>query len=196
MKHGKYSVSLMVVLVMALALIGCAKPPEAEKSAADAAKNAAIAAGAETYAATDLDAAKKILDGAEAQMKEKNYKEAKQAYLDAKAAFERAAAAVAAGKQAAAAEATAAVTALEQAWVNLEAAAKPVEKKLKEKKDLWSADVAAFTEGLTKVKEGIAADPAGAKAKIAELQAIIDKWDAAFKELAAAAPAKPAAKKK
>ncbi|HQN26189.1 MAG TPA: hypothetical protein PKX61_07180, partial [Syntrophales bacterium] len=63
MNHFKYFSSLVVVLVLALALAGCAKPPEAEKSAADAAMNAAVAAGA------DLDAARKILDGAEAQMK-------------------------------------------------------------------------------------------------------------------------------
>ncbi|MCK9232732.1 MAG: DUF4398 domain-containing protein [Syntrophales bacterium] len=195
MNHFKYFSSLVVVLVLALAFAGCAKPPEAEKSAADAAMNAAVAAGAETYAAADLDAARKILDGAEAQMKEKNYKEAKQAYLDAKAAFERATAAVAAGKQAAADEANAAVTALDEAWANLETTAKTVERKLKDQKDLWTADIATFTESLKTVKEGIATDPAGAKAKIAELQSIVDKWDAAFKELAAAAPLKPAQKK-
>jgi hypothetical protein len=32
----------------------------------------------------------------------------------------------------------------------------------------------------------IAADPAGVKAKAGELKTIIDKWDATFKELAAA----------
>jgi len=41
----------------------------------------------------------------------------------------------------------------------------------------------------------IAADPSGAKTKGGELKAIIDKWDAIFKELAAA-PAKPVAVKK
>jgi hypothetical protein len=41
----------------------------------------------------------------------------------------------------------------------------------------------------------IAADPTGAKAKAGELKAILDKWDATFKELAAA-PAKTEAPKK
>ena len=102
---------------------------------------------------------------------------------------------MAAGKQAAADEANAAVTALDEAWANLETTAKTVERKLKDQKDLWTADIATFTESLKTVKEGIATDPAGAKAKIAELQSIVDKWDAAFKELAAAAPLKPAQKK-
>jgi len=44
-------------------------------------------------------------------------------------------------------------------------------------------------------KEMIAADPLGAKTKTGELKAVIDKWDAAFKEMAAA-PVKPEPKKK
>jgi len=87
MKYFKYSVSLMVILILSLVFIGCAKPPDAEKSAANAAMTAAGAAGADKYAAADLGAAKKIWDAAEAQMKDKKYNEAKQAYIDAKAAL-------------------------------------------------------------------------------------------------------------
>jgi hypothetical protein len=199
----KYSVSLIVILALALVFTGCAKPPEAEKSAANAAMTAAVTAGADKYAAANLAAAKKVWDSAEAQMKEKNYKEAKQAYVDAKAAFEKATAAVAAGKQAAAAQANAAVAALEEAWMKLDATAKTLEKKMKDKKEAWTADVTAFPERAKAVKDAIAADPAGAKAKIDELKAIVDKWDAAFKELAAAPEPetpkkgiKPAMKKK
>jgi hypothetical protein len=195
MKCFKYSVSLMVVLALALMFIGCAKPPEAEKAAANAAMTAAVAAGADKYAAADLGAAKKIWDAAEAQMKEKKYNEAKQAYVEAKAALEKATAAVAAGKQAAAAEANTAVAALEEAWLKLDATAKTVEKKMKDQKAAWVADAAAFPETLKATKGLIATDPLGAKAKIAELKAVVDKWDAAFKELAAA-PVKPEAPQK
>ena len=203
MKYLKYSVSLMILLAFTLMFIGCAKPPEAEKAAAAAAANAAITAGADKYAAADLQAAQKVFEGAEAQMKEKKYKEAQKAYVDAKAAFEKAATAVVAGKQAAAAQANAAVAALEESWMKLDVTAKALEKKMLEKKDAWIADVAAFP-GLAKAaKDAIAVDPVGAKVKIAELKAVVDKWDAAFKALSAppetAAPqpaAPPAVKKK
>lgn len=194
MKCFKYSVSLIVILALALMFIGCTKPPDAEKSAAKGAMDAAVTAGADKYAAPALDAAKKTWDAAEAQMKEKKYKEAQQAYVDAKAAFEKAGAAVEAGKKAAAAEATASVAALEEAWKNLEAAAKGVEKKMKDKKDLWAADAKTFTDSLALAKVKIPTDPAGVKVKAAELKTLIDKWEAAFKELAAAPEPKPAKK--
>ncbi len=202
MKCFKYSVSLMVVLLWALTFIGCAKPPEAEKAAANAAMTSAITAGADKYATADLSAAKKILDSAEAQMKEKKYEEAKKAYVDARAAFDKATGAVAAGKQAAINDANASLAALEDAWLKLGETAKTLEKKMKDKKDAWIADSTAFPENVKKIKETIIADPLGTKAKIAELKAVVDKWDAAFKELAAAPPeppqkaVKPAAKKK
>ncbi|MEN6489675.1 MAG: hypothetical protein ABFD66_12505 [Smithella sp.] len=203
MKYFKYSLPLMVVLAFTLMFIGCAKPPEAEKAAAAAAVNAALTAGADKYAAADLEAAQKIMEGAEALMKDKKYKEAKQAYVDAKAAFEKATAAVAAGKQAAASQANSAVAALEEAWLKLDATAKTMEKKMQDRKDAWIADVAVFPERVKAAKDAIAVDPVGAKTKIDELKAIVDKWDATFKELAAApepaAPQKaikPAAKKK
>lgn len=196
MKHFKYSVSLMMVLALALVFIGCAKPPEAEQKDAKAAMDAAVTAGADKYAAADLDAAKKVWDSAEAQVKDKKYKEAKQGYVDAKAAFEKAAAGVAAGKKAATDEATAAVTAVEEAWKGLETAAKAVEKKMKDQKDAWAADAKAFGDNLKAAKEMIAAEPTIAKTKAGELKGVIEKWEAAFKELAAAPTAKPEEKKK
>lgn len=195
MKHLKYSLSLIVFLALALVVIGCAKPPEAEKSAAKAAMDAAVSAGADKYAAADLDAAKKLWDTAETKMTEKEYKEAKQVYIDAKAAFEKAAGAAEAGKKTLTDEANAAVAGLEEGWANLEGASQKVAKKMKDKKDMWDADVKAFAEGLKTTKDMIATDPSGAKTKGDELKAIIDKWDATFKELAAA-PAKPEAVKK
>ena len=195
MKHFKYSVSVMMVLALALVFIGCAKPPEAEQKAAQAAMDAAVAAGADKYAVADLEAAKKIWESAEAQVKDKKYKEAKQIYVDAKAAFEKAAAAVAAGKKAATDEANAAVAALEEGWKSIEDSVKKIEKKMKDQKEAWEADAKFFVDGLKASKEMIAADPLGAKTKAGELKAVIEKWDATFKEMAAA-PAKPEPKKK
>jgi len=195
MKHFKFSVSFMMVLALVFVFIGCSKPPEAEQKAAQTAMDAAVSAGADKYAAADLDAAKKVWAAAEAQVKEKKYKEAKQGYVDAKAAFEKAAGAVVAGKKAVADEATAALAAVEAAWKGTEEAAKKVEKKLKDKKEAWTADAKAFGENLKAAKEMIAADAAGAKAKVGELKGVIEKWEAAFKELAAP-PDKAEGKKK
>ena len=193
MKYCKYSVSLIVVLVLALVVSGCAKPPEAEQSAAKTAMDAAVSAGADKYAAADYEAAKKLWDTSEAQVTEKKYKEAKQGYIDAKTAFEAAAGAAEAGKKKALIdEVNAAVAGLEEGWKNLEGAAQTVAKKMKDKKDMWDADVKAFAEGLKAAKDMIATDPSGAKTKVDELKAMIDKWDATFKELAAT-PAKPEA---
>ena len=195
MKHFKYSVSVMMVLALALVFIGCAKPPEAEQNAAKTAMDAAVSAGADKYAVADLEAAKKLWESAETQVKDKKYKEAKQVYVDAKAAFEKAAAAVAAGKKAATDEANAAVAALEEGWKGIEESVKKIEKKMKDQKEAWEADAKSFVDGLKASKEMIAADPLGAKTKAGELKAVVEKWDATFKEMAAA-PAKPEPKKK
>ncbi len=182
MKHVKVSVWVVLALVMVLA--GCATPPEAEKEAAKKAMDAAVSAGADKYAAADLDAAKKIWDTSESQMKEKKYKEAKQSYIDAKAAFEKAAAGVEAGKKAVADEANAALTTLEEAWKNLEAKARKMKKRLKDKKDAWATDEKAISDELGKTKEMIATAPAEAKAKLDEMKPMIEKWENAFKEMA------------
>jgi hypothetical protein len=194
MKHVRWSVSLFVLFALTLAFIGCSKPPEAEKQAAKAAMDAALSAGADKYAIADLNAAKKIWDEAESQMKDKKYKEAKQSYIDAKVAFEKAAKAVEAGKKIAD-EARAAITTIEKAWENLEATAKKMERKMKDKKEAWIADAKTFTEGMAKAKEMIDGDPAGVKAKLDDLKTMVDKWENKFKEMAAA-PAKPEAPKK
>lgn len=195
MTHLKYSLSLIVFLALALVVIGCAKPPEAEKSAAKTAMDAAVSAGADMYAATDFKSAKSIWDDSGAQMNNKKYEEAKQGYVSAKAAFEKAVGAAAAGKKAMTDEANAAVAALEDGWKNLAAVAKGVEKKMKGKQNAWMADAQAFEDGLKATKDMIAADPIGAKKKAGELKFTLDKWDATFKELAAA-PAKPVAVKR
>ena len=192
MKHLKNSLSLIVFLALALVVIGCAKPPEAEKSAAKTAMDAAVSAGADKYATADFEAAKKLWNTAETKMTGKEYKEARQVYIDAKSALEKAAGAAKTGKKALTDEANAVVASLEEGWTNLEGAAEKVAKNMKDKKDMWDADIKAFAEGLKTTKDMIASDPSGAKTKAGELKAIIDKWDATFKEMTAA-PAKPEA---
>jgi len=189
MKRVKLFVFVFVVLALGMSFVSCSKPPEAEKEAAKKAMDAAIAAGADQYAPTDLEPAKKLWDNAETQMKEKKYKEAKQSYIDAKAAFEKAAAAVEKGKKAAVDQANAALNALEGEWKKLNGLAKKMEKKLKDKKNAWMTDAKTINEGLVKSKETIATAPIEAKTKLGELQALVDKWEATFKEMAAT-PAK------
>jgi len=195
MKYFKFAVSSIMVMALIMMFIGCAKPPEAEKSAAKTAMDAAVTAGADKYAAADFKTAKTNWDASEAQMNDKKYEEAKQGYISAKAAFEKAAGAATAGKKAVTDEANAAVTALEDGWKNLAAAAKGVEKKMKDKQEAWAADTKVFEDGLKATKDMIAGDPIGAKKKAGELKSIIDKWDATFKELAAI-PDKPVKKGK
>ena len=192
MKHVGLSISLCVVLALTLTFMGCAKPPEPEKQAAKSAMDAAISAGADKYATDSLDAARKIWDTAESQMKEKKYEEAKKTYIDATTAFKKAA--MEAEKKAAADQATAALAIVEGSWKNVEATAKKMGKKLKDK-EAWTTDAKAIREGLGKAKEMIAANPSQAKAKLDELKTIVDKWENTFKEMAAA-PAKPKTTKK
>ena len=198
MTYFKNSVSLIIIFALTLVFIGCTKPPEAEKSAAKAAMDTAVSSGADKYAAGDLDAAKKIWGGAESQMKEKNYKEAKQGYEAAKVAFDKAAGAAEGSKKVAVAEANAVVAGLEEDWKNVKTAAKKLTKKMKDKKqkDAWVADTKAFTDGLKAIKDKIANDPASAKENAGELKSIIEKWDTAFKKLAATHPKHKATKKK
>jgi hypothetical protein len=194
MECKKYLVSVTVVLALVFVFVGCAKPPDAEKSAVQAAMDAAIAAGADKYAGGDFDSAKGRWDTAESQMANKKYKEAKQSYIDAKATFERAAGNVQAGKDAIKAV-NAALPALKSGWKKIEATARKVGKKMADKQEDWAADQKAFTEGLEAVTDLLAKDPVRAKDKTDELKSIIDKWDADFKELATA-PAKTVTQKK
>jgi len=192
-----FKLSLFVLLAFALGMVlsSCSKPPEVEKEAAQKAMDAAVSDGAAQYASADLEAARKIWDTAESQVKEKKYKEAKQSYLDAKAAFEKAAAAVEAGKKVVADQANAALKTLEDKWKKLRVTATKMEKKLKAKKQAWTADAKAISEGLAKSKEMIASAPAEAKAKLDELKTMIDRWETTFREVAKS-PSKPKAKPK
>lgn len=195
MTDGRRYGLILVALALLLILGGCSQPPEAEKQVAKGAMDAAVSGGADKYAVANLDAAKKVWETAESQMTEKKYKEAKQSYIEAKAAFEKAGAAVEAGKKAASDEANSVLTSTEAAWKKLEAKANKMAIQMKNKKGAWIADSKAFTEGLAKAKEMITADPAGAKPKLDELKAMVDKWDSILEEMAAAPAKSPAAKK-
>jgi len=195
MRMFKLSLFVLVAFALGMVLSACSKPPEAEKEAARKAMDAAISAGADQYAPADLKAAKEVWDNAESQMTERKYKEAKQSYLDAKAAFEKAAAAVEAGKKVVADEANAALKALQDKWEKLRVTANKMEKQLKGKKQAWTADAKAISEGLAKSKEMIASAPSEAKAKLDELRTMIDRWGTTFREMAKS-PSKPKAKPK
>jgi len=191
----KYDRLSLIVLALLLIITGCAKPPDAERQAAMAAMDTAASAGADKYASSDLDAAKRIWDTAESQMKGKKYKEAKESYTGAKVTFEKATAAAEAGKKAAADEANAIMAAFEESWKNLKATAGKLGKKMKDKREAWTADATTISEGLAEAKEMIPADPPGAKGKLEELKAIVEKWENTFKTMAAT-PKKPEAVKK
>jgi len=179
---------LMMILAFAGTIAGCAKPPEAEKTAAKAAMDAAVSAEATRYARADFDGAMKLWDAAEAKTQEKKYGEAKQGYIDAKAGFEKAKAAVGAGKKAVVGEVNtdelkAALARLEDDWKNLQALAQKVEAKL-EKKKMWETDAKSFVQGLQAAKDLIATDPVSAKLKIDTLKPFIASYTTVFKQLA------------
>ena len=195
MKIGKVFGFIFGVFALLLVLGGCAQPPEAERQAAKGAMDAAVSGGADKYAVADLDAAKKVWETAESQMNEKKYKEAQQSYVEAKAAFEKAGGTVEAGKKAASDQANAVLASIDADWKKLGAKTKALAKKMKNKKGAWVADSQTFRKGLGKAKEMIAADPAGAKPKLDELKAMVDKWENILKKMAAAPAKSPATKK-
>jgi len=195
MKHFKHTVPFLFVLMLALIFIGCAKPPDAEKSAAQTALNAAKTAGADKYAPVEMEAGTMLLKASEEQLKAEKYDEAKVGYLAAKGAFDKAVKTATTAKQTLIAEVNATVAGLEEGWKALEANALAIEKKMTAQKEAWAADALLFTEGLQAAKGMIATDLAGAKAKAGELKAIIDKWNTTIQELAAA-PEKPVKKGK
>jgi hypothetical protein len=195
MKHLRYSVLCMFVMVLALVFIGCAKPPDAEKSAAQSALKAATAAGAEKYAAAPMEAGKILWEEAEKLLKAEQYDAAKAVYIAAKTAFDKAAKTAVTAKKTLTDEVTKTVAGLEEQWKGVEAAALAIEKKMKAQKEVWDADALLFAQELQATKGIIATDMEGAKVKAEELKAMIEKWDTTIKELEKA-PEKPMKKGK
>jgi len=193
MKLSPVRVVVPLLAVVSLLTFACASPPEAEKKAADAAVSAATAAGAEKYAPTEFSAMTAAVKKAESEMSSKAYKEAKARYEAVKDLAEKAATAAAAGKAAATADAEKQIADLEGRWKELQGQAEAAGKKLKaDQKTAWDTDAKGVTEALEAAKAAVAADTAAAKAKLASIPAVLDKWAADLAALAA--PAKDAKK--
>jgi len=193
-------VRVVVPLLAAVSLVtfACASPPEAEKKAADAAVSAATAAGADTYAPSEFSAMTAAVKKAESEMSSKAYKEAKASYEVVKDLAEKATKAAAAGKAAATAEAEKQIADLEGRWKELQGQAEAAAKKLKaDQKSVWETDAKSVAEALEAAKAAVATDAVAAKAKVASIPALLDKWEADLAALAAPAKAakKPAATK-
>ncbi len=195
MKNLRFSVVSLFIFMLALIFIGCAKPPDAEKSAAQSALNAATTAGAEKYAAVPMEAGKMLWGEAEKQLRAEEFEAAKVGYLAAKTAFDKAAKATGEAKKALADEVTKTIAGLEEQWMAVQAAALAIEKKMAAQKEAWEADVLLLTQELQAAKGMIVANAEGAKSKAVELKAIIDKWDTTVKELEKV-PEKPVKKGK
>jgi hypothetical protein len=196
MKRLTHTLSFLFVLMLALFLfIGCAKPPEAEKSAAQTAANLAKAAGGEQYAAVEMEAGKMLWNVAETQLRAEKFTEAKVAYLAAKDVFVKAVNTAKAAKQSAIAEMNKTLTGLEEGWKTVEANALAIEKKMVPQKEAWDADALLFAQELAAAKAAVATDLNGAKAKVEVLKAMIEKWNATIQELASV-PEKPQKKKR
>ena len=185
--HCRFFISVMLVHMAAFAFMGCARSPDAERSAARGSMTAAIAAGADRYAAADFRLAQSFWYTAESRITGRKYKEARRYYINAKTSFEKALAGVEAGRKAVATATSAALQGLENDWKNLKAQAGSASKN---KKKHWAADEKTIAEGLTAARDMIAADAAGAAVKIKEIGSVIQNWTAVF-EGAAAAPTKP-----
>jgi hypothetical protein len=195
MKKSLFFASLMIAGILAMALSGCSKPPEAERSAAKTAMDAALTAYADKYASADFSAAQKLWVAAEDQVRAKKYEEAKQGYIDTKAAFEKSLGGIEEGKKAFVGQANAAIAELEEGWKGLEAAFKKVEGRM-EKKEMWETDANSFREGLKAAHEMVAKDPAGVIAKADQLKRFLGAYGAIFKKMAAAPAKKQPTRKK
>ena len=198
MKLSPVRVVVPLLAAVSLLTFACASPPEAEKKAADAAVSAATAAGADKYAPSEFSAMTAAVKKAESEMSSKAYKEAKASYEIVKDLAEKAARAAAAGKAAARAEAEKQIADLEGRWKELQGQAEAAAKKLKaDQKAAWDTDAKGVAEALEAAKAAVVTDAADAKAKLASIPAVLDKWAADLAALAAPAKdsKKPAATK-
>src|SRR5262245_21331509 len=187
-----------VVFAATLLTAACASPPEAERKAADQAVSAAVAAGAERYAPSEFSAMTAAVKKAESEMSSKAYKEAKASYESAKELADKAAKAAESGKAAAKAEAEKQIADVEARWKDLQAKAEAATKKLKtDQKAVSDADAKTIVEAVESAKSSVATDAAAAKAKLAAVPALMDKWEADLAALATPAKdeKKAAAKK-
>lgn len=193
MRHFRYIVS--VLLIFSVLILGgfgsCTKAPDAEQSSAQTAQTTATKEGADQYAPIAMEAGKMLLTVSDAKMKEEKFVEAKVGYLAAREAFEKAVKDAVAAKQALLQEANTMLSSLEAEWTAIGENINAAEAKLKDNlKEVWTADSAAFSEGVQIAKDMIASDVNGAKAKIAELSDLADKWKEEAQKLTATSPDK------
>jgi hypothetical protein len=198
--HNKSLVAGLLVLV-ALGLAACAKPPEQAMQAGAAALNDAKAAGAETYASDALQKAEDLMNRAEAEKKTqdekfvlfRSYKDSEALYKQAAAELDSAKMAAATGKETAKAEAAQAIadaqTALATAGEALKQA--PRSKDSRADLDLWANDLSTYGTTVSEAEAAVASeDYLGAKAKAesvtakateisTSIQAALDKVSAA-----------------
>jgi LPS O-antigen subunit length determinant protein (WzzB/FepE family) len=193
MKLSHVRVVVPLLAAVSLLTVACASPPEAEKKAANAAVSAATAAGADKYAPSEFSAMTAAVQKAESEMSRKAYKEAKASYETVKDLAEKAAQAAVAGKAAARAEAEKLIADLEGRWKVLQGQVEAAAKKLKaDQKAVWDTDAKGVAEALEAAKAAVATDAAAAKATLASIPPVLDKWTADLAALAA--PAKDAKK--
>jgi predicted S18 family serine protease len=84
-KSSIYIVTIFFFSMLSLVLVsGCAKPPQQEMDAANAAIQSAIGAGAETYAADQLKEAQDLIAQMNSQVEKKDYKAAKETAIQAR----------------------------------------------------------------------------------------------------------------
>ena len=79
--------AFVVMIIAALFVLGCQKPPTQEKNDADSAEQAAVAANAETLAPDEYKAAVDEKQNAEKDMSAKEYEKSKSSFIAAKEKF-------------------------------------------------------------------------------------------------------------
>ena len=190
-----------LLVLTAIGVTACSKPPEQAMQAGSAALEEAKAAGAETYATAELQQAQDLLNRAEAEKKVqdekfapfRDYDESAKLYGEAQVQLDAAKQAAAAAKEQARADATQAVEAARAALAAAgEAVANaPKSKDSKADLELWANDLATYSTTLTEAESAITSeDFAGAKAKAdgvtdkaneisGSIQAAIEKVNAA-----------------
>jgi hypothetical protein len=184
MKVSPIRVAALTVLVVLPATSGCASPPTAEKTAAEAGIIAARSAGADRYAVTDFSAAVDAMKLAEAQMTAKEYTAAKLSYGRARELANKAARAAPDGKTAMKAEVEQQLSNTERRWQEIDAKIKAAMTKLKaDQQQAAATDTQSVTEELQAAKTSLGDDPLAAKEKLATVTALLDKWEAEVKAL-------------
>ncbi len=153
-------------IAVSLVLAGCAKPPEAEKTAAQVSIDAAVAAGANVYGKDELQALNSLLAQAEDQIKSqegklfKKYDEAKATLAKAKADAESLTAEIPARKEEAKKNALAALEAAKAAVSEAKAllAKAPKGKGTKADIEAMTADLKGLEDSLPGVQGAITAE--------------------------------------